>query len=112
MCCQMMTHLTSIFSAMLWDETKQLPKEAFKVVEQMYEQSGFFLDVRLHLAQFVESNFMSGTTNDIPVDDNTAATLASQLLSQLDAKIAATPNDPDKFLVKAKLQEMSDNLKV
>jgi len=96
---------------MLWDETKQLPKEAFKVVEQMYEQSGFFLDVRLHLAQFVESNFMSGTTNDIPVDDNTAATLASQLLSQLDAKIAATPNDPDKFLVKAKLQEMSDNLK-
>ena len=74
----------------------------------MYLESGFPMDVRLHLAAFVESKFLA----NVEVDDQTAANLANQLLSQLDAKIAATPNDPDKFLVKAKLQELSDNLKV
>jgi len=92
---------------MLWDQTKQLPKETFKQVEAMYLESGFPMDVRLHLAAFVESKFLA----NVEVDDQTAANLANQLLSQLDAKIAATPNDPDKFLVKAKLQELSDNLK-
>lgn len=93
---------------MLWDQTKQLPKEVFKQVEDMYSESGFHMEVRLHLASFVESKFMQ----EVQVDDSTAANLASQLLSQLDAKIEATPNDPDKFLMKAKLREMSDNLKV
>lgn len=95
-------------ATMLWDQTKQLPKEAFKLVESGYEESGFYLEVRLHLAAFVESNFMPS----LQVDDSTAANYAAQLLTQLDAKIAAIPNDPDKFLSKSKLQEMSDNLKV
>ena len=41
-----------------------------------------------------------------------ATNLATQLLQELDAKIQSTPNDPDKFLMKSKLQEISDNLKV
>ncbi len=96
------------YMTMLWDQTKQLPKEAFKLVEKRYEESGFYLDVRLHLASFVESKFMP----NMEVDDATRANLANQLLGQLDAKIAATPNDPDKFLTCQKLKEMHDNLKV
>ena len=41
-----------------------------------------------------------------------ATNLATQLLQELDAKIQSTPNDPDKFLMKSKLQEISENLKV
>ena len=41
-----------------------------------------------------------------------ATNLATQLLQQLDAKIASTPNDPDKFLMKSNLQKISENLKV
>ena len=101
-------HRNHRYLTMLWDQTKQLPKEAFKLVESSYEESGFYLEVRLHLAAFVESNFMPS----LQVDDSTAANYAAQLLTQLDAKIAAIPTDPDKFLSKSKLQEMSDNLKV
>jgi len=92
---------------MLWDQTSQLPKDAFKHVEQRYEECGFYLDVRLHLAAFVESKFLSNNE----VDDATATNLANQLMTQFEAKIAAIPNEPDKFLSKSKLQDMYDNLK-
>ena len=49
---------------------------------------------------------------DIDVDDTSAANLATQLLGQLEAKIAQIPNDPDKYMSKTKLSEMYDNLKV
>ena len=41
-----------------------------------------------------------------------AVGLAQQLISQLEAKIAAMPNDPDKFLMSVKLQEQADILRV
>ena len=41
-----------------------------------------------------------------------AITLAQQLISHLEAKIAAMPNDPDKFLMSTKLKEHSDILRV
>ena len=41
-----------------------------------------------------------------------AITLAQQLISQLEAKIAAMPNEPDKFLMSVKLQEQADILRV
>ena len=41
-----------------------------------------------------------------------AITLAQQLISQLEAKIEATPNDADKFLMRTKLKEHSDILRV
>ena len=93
---------------MLWDQTQKLPKDTFKQVESMYMEQGFPMDVRLHLAAFVESKFL--TNNE--VDESTAVNVASELLSQLDKKIGATPNDPDKYLMKNKLQELSDSLKV
>ena len=86
----------SRYTTMLWDQTKQLPKETFNQIEQMYLESGFPMEVRLNLADFVESKFLPNAE----IDDTTAANLANQLLSQLDAKIAATPNDADKFLHK------------
>ena len=49
---------------------------------------------------------------DDPNNQQMATNLATQLLQQLDAKIHSTPNDPDKFLMKSKLQEISENLKV
>ena len=62
------------------------------------------------LPDFVESNFMP--SNEQQIDDITAANLATQLLGQLEAKIAQIPNDPDKYMSKTKLSEMYDNLKV
>ena len=59
---------------------------------------------------FVESNFMPNVEQQ--VDETTAVNLATQLLSQLEAKIAAIPNEPDKYMSKTKLQEMYDELKV
>jgi hypothetical protein len=41
-----------------------------------------------------------------------AMTLSQQLISQLEAKVAAMPNDPDKFLMTVKLQEQADILRV
>ena len=41
-----------------------------------------------------------------------AITLAQQLISQLEAKIEATPNDADKFLMRTQLKEHSDILRV
>ena len=49
---------------------------------------------------------------DDPTHQQMATNLATQLLQQLDAKIQSTPNDPDKFLMKGKLQEISESLKV
>ena len=51
-------------------------------------------------------------SNEQQIDDTTAANLATQLLGQLEAKIAQIPNDPDKYMSKTKLAEMYDNLKV
>ena len=99
---------SSPFLTMLWDQTQKLPKDTFKQVESRYMEQGFPMDVRLHLAAFVESKFL--TNNE--VDETTAINVAGELLSQLDKKIAATPNDPDKYLMKNKLQELSDSLKV
>jgi len=92
---------------MLWNQTKQLPKDAFSLVEQKYIELGFSLEVRLQLPVFVESNFMPNAE----VDEATAINLATQLLSQLEAKIAAIPNEPDKYMSKSKLQEIYDQLK-
>jgi len=94
---------------MLWNQTQNLPPEAFKMLEEKYREAGFFIEVRLQLPDFVESNFMPSTEQQI--DDTTAANLATQLLGQLEAKIAQIPNDPDKYMSKTKLSEMYDNLK-
>ena len=92
---------------MLWDQTKDLPKETFEMVKNIYAESGFPFQVRLHLANFVETNFMTG---DVP-DNSQAQMLAEQLIVQLDVKIESL-SDPDRVLDKRTLQELSDNLRV
>ena len=77
------------------------------MVKNIYAESGFPFQVRLHLANFVESNFM--TNGD--VDNNKALYLAEQLIVQLDVKIESL-SDPDRVLDKRTLQELSDNLRV
>ena len=71
---------------------------------------GFSLEVRLQLPVFVESNFMP----NVEVDEATAVNLATQLLSQLEAKIAAIPNEPDKYMSKTivvfKFRSISPNI--
>jgi len=94
---------------MLWNQTQNLPPEAFKRLEEKYREAGFFIEVRLQLPDFVESNFMP--SNEQQIDDTTAANLATQLLGQLEAKIAQIPNDPDKYMSKTKLSEMYEKLK-
>ena len=95
------------YGNMLWDQTKDLPKDRFKVVENIYAESGCPIEVRLHLANFVESNFMTNGE----VDERTAIDLAQQLMIELDAKVRVL-NDPDRALDKRKLQELLDNLRV
>ena len=46
------------YIAMLWNQTQNLPPEAFKRLEEKYREAGFFIEVRLQLPDFVESNFM------------------------------------------------------
>lgn len=96
---------------MLWDQTKQLPKEMLDQVKESYKD--FPLEVRLHLATWIEEKF-SPTQTFVMEDPNhqkTAISLANQLHSQLEAKIVDMPNDPDKFMVKQKLEEIAGNLK-
>ena len=45
-------------------------------------------------------------------DQQMATNLATQLLQQLDSKIHSTPNDPDKYVMKRNLKEISETLKV
>ena len=76
------------------------------------------MEARLHLSGWIEDKFTPLVTSggvdmmDDPSHQQMATNLATQLLQQLDAKIQSTPNDPDKFLMKSKLQEISENLKV
>lgn len=98
---------------MLWDQTKQLPKDLLKQVEDLYNDN-FPLEVRLHLASWIEENFSPNTAfvESDPNHQQSAISLANQLLAQLDAAIASMPNDPDKFLLKGKLGTIAENLKV
>lgn len=98
---------------MLWDRTKQLPKEHLKRVEALY-QDNFPLEVRLQLSTWIEERFdpsLPFVLNN-PEHQMTACSLAQELLSQLDSAIAQMPNDPDKFLAKKNLSDVSDSLKV
>jgi hypothetical protein len=98
---------------MLWDQTKQLPKELLKQVEDTYREH-FSLEVRLQLALWIEEKFSPTTPFNVedPAHQKMAVSLANQLMTQLDARIAAMPNDPDKFLMKGKLEEIAAQLKV
>ena len=85
----------------------------FQVEDSIYGEH-FPLAVRLHLAAWIEEKFSPSLPFNIddPTHQKMAVGLAQQLLSQLEAKIAAMPNDPDKFLMRVKLQEQADILRV
>ena len=96
----------------LWDRTQKLPKDLFKQVEQVYGDH-FPLEVRFQLALWIEESFshpVQVKQEDID-SQNHAAQTAQQLLVQLDAKADSIPSDPDKFLTKQKLNEISISLK-
>jgi len=96
----------------LWDRTQKLPKDLFKQVEQVYGDH-FPLEVRFQLALWIEESFSHPVQvkhEDID-SQNHAVQLSQQLLVQLDAKADSIPSDPDKFLTKQKLNEISISLK-
>jgi len=96
----------------LCDQTRKLPKEQFKQVEQVYGDH-FPLEVRFELAHWIEESFkfpIEVKHEDID-SQNHAAQTAQQLLVQLDMKVDSIPSDPDKFLQKQKLNEISNSLK-
>ena len=98
---------------MLWDQTKQLPADLLKKVEETYEEN-FSLEVRLHLSAWIEEKFSPSVPLNMedPEQQKAAVALANQLLVQLDARIASMPNDPDKFLMKGKLGKIAESLRV
>lgn len=100
---------------MLWDKTKQLPKDLLNQVEDIYRKN-FPLEVRLHLAAWIEDKCSPTTMPALMPDDpehaQMAADIANQLMNQLENKITSMPNDPDKFLMKGKLEEIAVNLRV
>jgi len=97
----------------LWDRTQKLPKDLFKQVEQVYGDH-FPLEVRFQLAEWIELSFLAQPVQVKHEDidsQNHAAQLAQQLLVTLDAKADSIPSDPDKFLQKQRLSEISISLK-
>ncbi len=72
------------------------------------------LQVRLHLSAWIEEKFSPSVpfSADSPGARQTASALAQELVSQLDARVAAMPDDPDKYLMRAQLGEIAENLKV
>jgi len=98
--------------ASLWDRTQKLPKELFKQVEMVYGEH-FPLEVRFQLAHWIEENMnpvVKYKADDL-ASQNVAVNIAQQLLAQLDAKAQSIPADPDKFLIKQKLTDISLALK-
>jgi len=96
----------------LCDQTRKLPKDLFKQVEQVYGDH-FPLEVRFELAHWIEREFahpIEVKQEDID-SQKLAAQTAQQLLVQLDIKADSIPSDPDKFLQKQKLNEISNSLK-
>jgi len=71
----------------------------------------------LHLAAWIEERFSPMTTSLSPDSDpaqrEACEQLAGQLLRQLDAVVQGLPADqPDKFLLRQKLAEVAESLKV
>lgn len=100
--------------SLLWDRTRTLPKEEFAKVKGVYQDNTLPLEVRLHLAAWIEEKFLPGNAFDMTDADfgQMAAAVSQEMVHQLDLQVDAIPNDPDKFLTKHRLQEISDNLKV
>ena len=103
---------------MLWDQTTQLPKEQFALVQNVYA-GAFSLEVRLQMAGWIEEKFLpQGTLTPAVFDANDpqhqelATAIVTEMVQQLDEKIATMHHDPEKFLTKNKLQESSEALKV
>ncbi|XP_040575664.1 signal transducer and activator of transcription 5B [Lepeophtheirus salmonis] len=80
----------------LWDQTRQLPPEMLKLVENRYGDR-FPFQVRLELASWIEEKFDPNTPI---VSDETPANIGSQLLAQLEARVESMPNEPEKFFMK------------
>ena len=97
---------------MLWNQTKQLPKEQLDLVQDFYKDN-FPIEVRLQLASWIEEKFSPHVpfTMEDPNHQKMAAQAAAQLHQQLDAHIASMPNDPDKFLIRGNLSEIAESLK-
>jgi len=74
--------------------------------------------VRLHLAAWIEERFAPQSAAQLAPDADPAhkeacEQLAAQLLHQLDTVVQGLPADqPDKFLLRQKLAEVSETLKV
>jgi signal transducer and activator of transcription 5B len=97
---------------MMWDKTKHLPLEQLKQVEDTYHQH-FSLEVRKQLASWIEEKFSPTTPFNVDdlVHQKMAVSLASQLLTMLDARIVSMPNGADTLFMKGKLQKISAQLK-
>ena len=105
-----LTHYT------MWD---QLPKEMLDQVREVYNKNDFPFDVRLQLASWIEDRFVPAGNPNPPIfniEDSVHQELATvtvnELFQELDNKVLAIPGDPDKFLMKNRLQEISEILKV
>lgn len=98
----------------LWDRTQALPNESFKQVENGVYGDNFPFEVRFQLAVWIEENFFNQPVEvkqEDPGSANLVIQLAQQLLIQLESHIQSIPNDPDKILMKRRLEEMQFNLK-
>ena len=84
---------------------KQIPREAIQKVKEEYEKLNFCFEIRLHLADFIETHFIHDNIND-------ALTLTTQLFSHLAAYIKAHENSPAMFTSVGVLQSSYKKLKV
>ncbi len=72
-------------------------------------EGDFPLEARLHLAAWIEEKFGPAAA---AFREDEAAALAAELVAQLEARAAAMPDEPDKYLMRVQLRDIAENLKV
>ena len=98
---------TPIDPSMLWAKTQQLPEDAFRQLQSIYGEH-FPLEARHHLAGWLEASFQDELDAANPQHEEHARNLVVALVQQLEAKAAESAD----FLVKNKLDQIVENIKV
>ena len=86
----------------------QISENTLQLLRQNYENNGFCFETRLHLSDFVQTNFIH--TEDLENVD--ACDVVSQLFERLKKCITDMPNTSSTLTIKRVLQSSYDRLRV
>ena len=93
---------------MLSPDWTQISENTLQLLRQNYENNGFCFETRLHLSDFIQTNFIH--TEDL--ENVYACDMVSQLFEQLKKCITDMPNTSSTLTIKRVLQSSYDRLLV